>query len=81
MSIYFILSLIISGLGENAVVLDTAEFFDINTKKWTKTSSLKVGRTEHVMALVYGIPTVIGGNYFYCFTAYNRFMCAYFIIE
>ena len=64
MSIHFTLSLITSGLGENAVVLDSAEFFDINTKKWTKTSSLKVGRTEHVMALVYGIPTVIGGKYY-----------------
>ena len=52
-----------SGLGENGIVLDSAEFLDLNTKKWTKTSSLKIGRTEHVMALVYGIPTVIGGNY------------------
>ena len=43
------------------MVLDSAEFLDLNTKKWTKTSSLKVGRTEHAMALVYGIPTVIGG--------------------
>ena len=53
----------ISGLGENGLVLDSAEFLDLNTKKWTKTSSLKVGRTEHAMALVYGIPTVIGGKY------------------
>ena len=52
----------VTGLGENGLVLDSAEFLDLNTKKWTKTSSLKVGRTEHVMALVYGIPTVIGGN-------------------
>ena len=52
----------ISGLGENGLVLDSAEFLDLNTKKWTKTSSLKVGRTEHAMALVYGIPTVIGGK-------------------
>ena len=49
------------GLGENGLVLDSAEFLDLKTKKWTKTSSLKVGRTEHVMSLVYGIPTVIGG--------------------
>ena len=48
-------------MGENGLVLDSAEFLDLKTKKWTKTSSLKVGRTEHVMALVYGIPTVIGG--------------------
>ena len=54
------------GLGENGLVLDSAEFLDLNTKKWTKTSSLKVGRTEHVMSLVYGIPTVIGGNYDSC---------------
>ena len=50
------------GLGEKGLVLDSAEFLDLKTKKWTKTSSLKVGRTEHVMSLVYGIPTVIGGN-------------------
>ena len=30
-------------------------------KKWIQTSSLKFGRTEHVMSLVYGIPTIIGG--------------------
>ena len=50
------------------MVLDSAEFLDLNTKKWTKTSSLKVGRTEHAMALVYGIPTVIGGI---CFIFYG----------
>ena len=64
MPTHFPLSLVTIGLGENAIVLDSAEFFDLNTKKWTKTSSLKVGRTEHVMSLVYGIPTVIGGKYY-----------------
>jgi hypothetical protein len=29
-------------------------------REWVKVSSLKVGRTEHTMSLVYGIPTVIG---------------------
>ena len=35
--------------------------FIFQIKKWIQTSSLKFGRTEHVMALVYGIPTIIGG--------------------
>ena len=53
----------ILGLGDNDEVLDSAEFFDVGTKRWTVTSALKQGRTEHVMSLVYGIPTVIGGTY------------------
>lgn len=43
-------------------MLDSAEFFDWTTRKWTLTSSMKQGRTEHAMSLVYGIPTVIGGK-------------------
>ena len=53
--------LVSGGLGPEGNVLDSAEFMDLKTKKWIKTSSLKVGRTEHVMAQVYGIPTIIGG--------------------
>ena len=64
----FICNFNVTGLGENGLVLDSAEFLDLKTKKWTKTSSLKVGRTEHVMSLVYGIPTVIGGK---CFQMIN----------
>ena len=64
----FICNFNVTGLGENGLVLDSAEFLDLKTKKWTKTSSLKVGRTEHVMSLVYGIPTVIGGR---CFKLIN----------
>ena len=54
--------LVTGGLGDDDEVLDSAEFFDLKTKKWTLTSSLKQGRTEHSMSIVYGIPTVIGGN-------------------
>ncbi len=50
------------GLGVDNEVLDSAEFYDLTADKWTQTSALKVGRTEHVMSLVYGIPTVIGGK-------------------
>ena len=53
--------LVTGGLGEEDEVLDSAEFFDLTTRKWTLTSSLKQGRTEHAMSVVYGIPTVIGG--------------------
>ena len=53
--------LVTGGLGEGDEVLDSAEFFDLKTRKWTLTSSLKQGRTEHSMSVVYGIPTVIGG--------------------
>ena len=53
--------LVTGGLGEADEVLDSAEFYDLSTRKWTLTSSLKQGRTEHAMSVVYGIPTVIGG--------------------
>ena len=53
---------LLGGLGRDGNVLHSAEFYDIQDKKWSQVSSLKVGRTEHVMALVYGIPTVIGGK-------------------
>lgn len=54
---------VLSGLGAEGTVLHSTEFLDLKENKWIKTSSLKVGRTEHVMALVYGIPTVIGGEH------------------
>ncbi len=60
--------LVTGGLGENGQVLHTTEFYDVKEKKWTKTSSMKIARTEHAMSLIYGIPTVIGGK-FDCFTA------------
>lgn len=53
--------LVTGGLDSNGQVLHTAEFYDIKEKKWTQISSMKIGRTEHTMALIYGIPTVIGG--------------------
>ena len=52
--------LVTGGLGEDDEVLGSAEFYDVNTGEWTLVSSLKVARTEHVMSLVYGIPTIIG---------------------
>ena len=54
--------LVTGGLDSNGQVLHTAEFYDIKEKKWTQISSMKIGRTEHTMALIYGIPTVIGGR-------------------
>jgi hypothetical protein len=54
-----------AGLGAENEVLDSAEFYDLDANKWTTTSALKVGRTEHVMGLVYGIPTVIGGQFIF----------------
>jgi hypothetical protein len=56
--------LVTGGLGRDGEVLHTAEFYNIEEKKWTQVSSLKIGRTEHAMALVYGVPTVIGGRFF-----------------
>ena len=52
--------LVTGGLGENDEVLGSAEFYDIESGEWTLVSSMKVARTEHVMSLVYGIPTIIG---------------------
>ena len=61
------------GQGEGDEVLGSAEFYDIATQQWTmvrcmkvsmkllpQVSSLKVPRTEHVMSLIYGVPTIIG---------------------
>eukprot|EP00096_Caligus_rogercresseyi_P005548 TRINITY_DN2131_c0_g1_i2.p1 TRINITY_DN2131_c0_g1~~TRINITY_DN2131_c0_g1_i2.p1 ORF type:complete len:555 (+),score=117.14 TRINITY_DN2131_c0_g1_i2:130-1794(+) len=53
--------LVSGGLGSQRQVLDSVEFYDIPKGEWTLTSALKIGRTEHAMSLVYGIPTVIGG--------------------
>ena len=52
--------LVTGGLGTNDDVLDSAEYLDLGTKEWTRVSALKIGRTEHTMSLIYGIPTVIG---------------------
>ena len=60
--IFYVFFFLLGGLGRDGNVLHSAEFYDIQDKKWSQVSSLKVGRTEHVMALVYGIPTVIGGK-------------------
>ncbi len=72
------------GLGVDNEVLDSAEFYDLTADKWTQTSALKVGRTEHVMGLVYGIPTVIGGKdrhyYFsspFIFTNFGNFLISH----
>ena len=54
--------LVTGGLGDRDQVLDTAEFFNLETEEWTRVSGLKIPRTEHAMSLVYGIPTVIGNN-------------------
>ena len=54
--------LVTGGLGVDGQVLHSAEFYDIKAKKWSQVSSLKIGRTEHSMALIYGIPTAIGGK-------------------
>jgi len=53
--------LVTGGQGGDDEVLGSAEFFDLATQQWTMVSSLKVARTEHVMSLIYGVPTIIGG--------------------
>ena len=39
--------LVTGGLGHNDEVLSSCEFYDLETGKWTLTSSLKQARTEH----------------------------------
>ena len=56
--------LVTGGLGVEGQVLHSAEFYDIKAQKWSQVSSLKIGRTEHSMALIYGIPTAIGGEFY-----------------
>ena len=63
------------GLGIENEVLDSAEFYDLAADKWTQTSALKVGRTEHVMGLVYGIPTVIGGKHMGTINIFKWHIC------
>ena len=49
------------GFGASGEVLDSAEFLSSSSLRWTVASSLKQARAEHGMALVYGVPTAIGG--------------------
>ena len=51
----------IPGFGASGEVLDSAEFLSSSSLRWTVASSLKQARAEHGMALVYGVPTAIGG--------------------
>ena len=52
--------LVTGGLGEEDEVLASGEFYDVSTGEWSMVSSMVMARTEHVMSLVYGMPTVIG---------------------
>jgi len=53
--------LVTGGLGSNGEVLNTSEFYDMKTKVWKPVRPMQTPRAEHVMSLVFGIPTVIGG--------------------
>ena len=54
--------LVTGGLGENDEVLSSAEFYDLATGEWIRVSSMQMGRTEHTMSLIHGVPTIIGSN-------------------
>ena len=56
--------LVTGGLGEEDEVLASGEFYDVSTGEWSMVSSMVMARTEHVMSLVYGMPTVIGERSF-----------------
>ena len=52
--------LVTGGLGEEDEVLASGEFYDVSTGEWSMVGSMVMARTEHVMSMVYGMPTVIG---------------------
>ena len=56
--------LVAGGLGSSDEVLDSVEFYDLDKNDWTRVSSMKVPRAEHTMSLIYGLPTVMGIEYF-----------------
>jgi hypothetical protein len=58
--------LVTGGLGEKDEVLASGEFYDVSTGEWSMVSSMVMARTEHVMSLVYGLPTVIGERSSWC---------------
>jgi len=53
--------LVSGGVDPSDVLLESAEFYSLRTESWTELSGLMTARTEHGMALIDGLPTVIGG--------------------
>ena len=53
--------LVSGGVDEQDNLLDSVEFYNLQTQTWTELAPLKNARTEHGMAMIGGLVTVIGG--------------------
>ena len=50
-----------AGIDSEHNLLDSVEFYSLESQEWTDLSPLKRARTEHGMAMIGGLVTVIGG--------------------
>jgi len=53
--------LVSGGVDSEDNLLDSVEFYSLENQEWTDLSPLKRARTEHGMAMIGGLVTVIGG--------------------
>ena len=53
--------LVSGGVDAEDNLLDSVEFYSLESQQWTELSPLKRARTEHGMAMIGGLVTVIGG--------------------
>ena len=53
--------LVSGGVDEQDNLLDSVEFYNLKTQNWIELAPLKNARTEHGMAMIGGLVTVIGG--------------------
>ncbi len=49
------------GTGEDGGAINSTEFFDLSAQSWTLFDSMVHNRTMHGMALINGLPAVLGG--------------------
>ena len=53
--------LVSGGVDNEDNLLDSVEFYNLATQTWEEISALKNARTEHGMAMIGGLATVLGG--------------------
>ena len=53
--------LVTGGVDDNNQPLNSVEFYSFRLREWIELGPMKIARTEHGLAIINGIPTVIGG--------------------
>ena len=53
--------LVTGGVDDNNQPLKSVEFYSFRLREWIELGPMKIARTEHGLAIINGIPTVIGG--------------------